>query len=88
MLILRTVNRIHLVLCQNAFFSEINAQCEGYDENDKYWKAPLKLKGCVCEVTFETDAEIFQTYFAYLVFPGQCSLLKKKKPKKTTNYIL
>lgn len=56
-------------------------QCEGYDENVKCWRALLKLKDCVCEVTFETDSEIFlfKTYFAYLVFLGQCCLFLIKK---------
>lgn len=46
------------------FFSKINRQCQGYEENVKYWKAPLKLKGYVYEVTFE--AEIRKSFFLKL----------------------
>lgn len=36
-------------------FSKINLQCQGYEENVKYWKATLKLKEYVYEVTFEAE---------------------------------
>lgn len=30
-------------------------QCQGYEENVKYWKATLKLKEYVYEVTFAAE---------------------------------
>lgn len=58
LVIIRMINNMFSVVSKMVFlflFSKINLQCQGYEENVKYWKATLKLKEYVYEVTFEAE---------------------------------